>query len=73
MAAEISATSSAWPVVKLAPGSAIGKTSTIIASGKRAIRYCLRPNRFIYWVANLRPPNNKEKPTNPPVTIMMIE
>ncbi len=60
MAAEITATSSDCPVLKFAPGSAIGKTSTIIASGNRAIRYCLMPNRFIYWVANLRPPSSRE-------------
>ncbi len=34
--AEITATSSDCPVLKFAPGSAIGKTSTIIASGNRA-------------------------------------
>jgi hypothetical protein len=38
MAAEISATSSACPVVKLAPGRAIGKTRTIIASYRLVLR-----------------------------------
>ncbi len=73
IAAEIRATSRAWAVEKFAPGSAIGKTSTIMASGKRAIKYCLIPKRFMYWVANLRPPSSNEKPTRPPVTIIMIE
>ncbi|MOA28723.1 hypothetical protein D3C78_1496870 [compost metagenome] len=60
-------------MVKFAPGSAIGNTRTIIASGNRAIRYCLIPNKFMYWVANFCPPSNNEKPTRPPVTIMMME
>lgn len=54
MAAEISATSSAWPVLKLAPGNAIGNTSTIIASGKRAI-IPFDTNKFIYCVALVPP------------------
>ena len=63
MAAEISATSSACPVLKLPPGSALGNTSTITASGKIAIRYCLIPPGLTYWVANLRPPSSSAKPT----------
>ena len=73
MAAEISATSSACPVLKLPPGSALGNTSTITASGKIAIRYCLMPPRLTYWVANLRPPSSSAKPTRPAETIMMME
>ena len=48
IAAEINATNSACAVVKFAPGNAIGNTSTIMASGNRAIKYYLIPNRFIY-------------------------
>ncbi len=46
MAAEITATNSDCPVLKFAPGSAIGNTSTIIASGNRAIRYCLNAEQI---------------------------
>ncbi|MNC33234.1 hypothetical protein D3C75_816190 [compost metagenome] len=73
MAAEIAAAINAWPVLKLPSGSAVGNTSTITARGNRAIKYCLMPNRFMYCVANLFPPSRSEKPTSPPVTIMMIE
>ncbi|MNT65675.1 hypothetical protein D3C72_2036760 [compost metagenome] len=69
----MAATSSDWPTLKLPPGKALGNTSTITASGRIAIRYCLIPPRLTYWVANLRPPSSRATPTSPAVTIMIIE